>query len=157
LDAALKAAPVRMVKWFGPPSETNYGGAYLAGDLADVEAAARAFAAAVVDVARHPLAARAVRGAGESLGARPPGPGPGAGRYKVLAPGERLAIKPEHLTHLSSDEDLVAKTHPRIALRGKLDLLEAALLDAQVAASDAESRALVGELGEALELVRALV
>src|SRR5262249_916168 len=86
-----------------------------------------------------------------------PGPGPGAGRLRVLQTGQRLALKPEHLTHLSGDEDLVPKTHPRIALRGQLEQLEAALLDAQVAASDAGARALVGELGEALELVRALV
>src|SRR5262245_17267214 len=33
LDAALKAAPVTLAKWFGPPSETNYGGGYLVGDL----------------------------------------------------------------------------------------------------------------------------
>jgi ethanolamine utilization cobalamin adenosyltransferase len=75
----------------------------------------------------------------------------------VLATGERLAQKPEHLTHLTSDLDLVPKTHPRIVLRGKLDLLEAALLDAQVAAADEGARALVGEIGEALELARALV
>jgi len=29
LDAACKAAPVKMTKWFGPPSETNFGGGYL--------------------------------------------------------------------------------------------------------------------------------
>lgn len=157
LDAALKAAPVELKKWFGPPSETNFGGGYLGGELPDVEAAARAFAAAVVETARHPQAAgRPIRAAGEEPAARPPGR-PGAGKYKVLQTGERLALKPEHLTHLTSDEDLVPKTHPRILLRGKLDLLECALLDAQVAASTADVRALVGELGEALELCRALV
>src|SRR5262249_27701425 len=122
-----------------------------------VEAAARAFAAAVVETARSPLAAsRSVRAAGESLGARPPGP-TGAGKYKVLATGERLALKPEHLTHLTGDEDLVPKTHPRIALRGKMDLLQGALLDAQVAASTEGARQLTGELGQALDLSRALV
>lgn len=35
--------------------------------------------------------------------------------------------KPEHLTHLNRRE-LVRKTHPRIAFRGKLDSLEAELL-----------------------------
>ena len=49
------------------------------------------------------------------------------------------------------------KTHPRIAARGKLDLLQSALLDAQVAADADGARALVGELGEILELARALV
>ena len=50
------------------------GGGYLVGDLPACEAAARAFAAAVVDVARAPTdAARSARAAGEALGARPRG------------------------------------------------------------------------------------
>src|SRR5581483_1196428 len=109
------------------------------------------------DVARAPTdAARAARAAGEALGARPRGPA-GAGRYRVLATGERLSEKPEHLTHLHDDESLVAKTHPRVALRGKLDTLQGLLLDAQCAADADGARGLVGELGEALELSRALI
>src|SRR5262249_49385725 len=93
LDAAMKAAAVRLAKWFGPPSETNFGGGYLVGDLPACEAAARAFAAAVVDVARAPLdASRPARAAGEALGARPLGPRP-KGAFKVLATGERLPHK----------------------------------------------------------------
>ncbi|HEX2571303.1 MAG TPA: ethanolamine utilization microcompartment protein EutL [Polyangia bacterium] len=160
LDAALKAAPVRLAKWFGPPSETNYGGAYLTGALEDCEAAALAFAAAVVDIARAPLDGhRSVRAAGEAPGARPPGPGGpgGAARYKVLATGERLSQKPEHLTHLHDDQSLVDKSHPRIALRGKLDTLQGLVLDAQLAAHAEGALGLVGELGEALDLVRTLV
>jgi ethanolamine utilization protein EutL len=157
LDAALKSAPVTLAKWFGPPSETNFGGGYLTGELPDCEAAARAFAAAVVDVARAPTdAGRAARAAGEALGARPAG-GAGAGRYRVLATGERLNEKPEHLTHLVDDESLVPKSHPRLALRGKLDTLQGLLLDAQCAADADGARGLVGELGEALELVRRVV
>jgi ethanolamine utilization protein EutL len=57
LDAALKAADVRLCRYFGPPTETNFGGGYLTGTLAAVEAAAAAFAEAVVDVAQSPLAA----------------------------------------------------------------------------------------------------
>src|SRR6185503_17640383 len=79
------------------------------------------------------------------------------GRYRVLATGERLSEKPEHLTHLQDDESLVPKTHPRLALRGKLDTLQGLLLDAQCAADADGARGLVGELGEALELTRALV
>ena len=159
LDAALKAAPVELAKWFGPPSETNFGGGYLTGEIDDCEAAARAFAAAVVDVARHPLdAERAARGAGESLGARPAGSPPGgAGRFKVLATGERLSQKPDHLTQLVDDESLVGKDHPRIRLRGKLDTLQGLLLEAQVAADAEGAGQLVGELGEALELTRRMV
>src|SRR5687767_4128112 len=115
LDAALKAAPVTLRKWFGPPSETNFGGGYLAGSLPDCEAAARAFAAAVVDVARHPRSlSRAARAAGEVLPDTPPPSGPTSGKYRVLATGEWLAAKPERLTHLVDDLSLVPKTHPRI-------------------------------------------
>jgi ethanolamine utilization protein EutL len=156
LDAALKAAPVTLQKWFGPPSETNFGGGYLTGALPDCEAAARAFAAAVVDVARSPRSlSRAVRAAGETISDAPP-PAP-AGKYRVLATGEFLAQKPEHLTHLVDDQSLVPKTHPRMDLRGKLDLLEGHLLDAQVAAHADANRDLVGELEEVLELTRRLV
>jgi ethanolamine utilization protein EutL len=54
VDAALKAADVSLVKLFGPPTETNFAGAWVTGALDAVEAAARAFEAAVVDVAAHP-------------------------------------------------------------------------------------------------------
>jgi ethanolamine utilization protein EutL len=54
LDAALKAAPVRAVRIVTPPTETNFACAWLAGELADCEAAAVAYAAAVVDVANRP-------------------------------------------------------------------------------------------------------
>jgi microcompartment protein EutL len=54
LDAALKAADVRAVKIAPPPSETNFAAAYLTGTLSACEAAAAAFAAAVVDVALTP-------------------------------------------------------------------------------------------------------
>jgi ethanolamine utilization protein EutL len=57
LDAALKAANVKMAKFFGPPSETNYAGAYLVGELADVEASAQAFTDAIAQVVASPLAA----------------------------------------------------------------------------------------------------
>ena len=162
LDAALKAAPVALARWFGPPSETNFGGGYLTGRLADCEAAARAFAAAVVDVARSPRSlSRAARAAGEALAERaagaaagPAADGAAAGRYRVLATGELLAEKPDHLTHLVDDQSLVPKTHPRMALRGKMDLLQGAVLDAQVAADADGCAALVGELEEVLELCR---
>jgi ethanolamine utilization protein EutL len=54
LDAALKAAEVRLARAFPPPTETNFAAAYLAGELHQVEAAAMAFAEAVVQVGRHP-------------------------------------------------------------------------------------------------------
>lgn len=69
IDAALKTGGVRLLKFFGPPTETNFSGAYLGGDLPSCEAAAEAFAAAVLDVAQHPQprGSWSARGAGERL------------------------------------------------------------------------------------------
>ena len=53
LDAALKAAHVTACKIFPPPTETNFAAAWLSGTLPDCEAAALAYAEAVVDVARN--------------------------------------------------------------------------------------------------------
>jgi ethanolamine utilization protein EutL len=54
LDAALKAADVRAVRVTPPPTETNFACAWLTGTLDACEAAAVAYAAAVVDVAGAP-------------------------------------------------------------------------------------------------------
>jgi ethanolamine utilization protein EutL len=54
LDFALKAADVRLVKAFPPPTETNFTAAWLSGDLPACEAAAMAYAEAVVHVAAQP-------------------------------------------------------------------------------------------------------
>ena len=54
LDAALKAADVRAVRVVPPPTETNFACAWLTGSLDACEAAATAYAAAVVDVALTP-------------------------------------------------------------------------------------------------------
>ncbi|PKN58792.1 MAG: ethanolamine utilization microcompartment protein EutL [Deltaproteobacteria bacterium HGW-Deltaproteobacteria-14] len=59
LDAALKAADVIAAQIDPPPSATNFASAFLSGDQPSCEAAAVAFAAAVVDVARRPLLPRA--------------------------------------------------------------------------------------------------
>lgn len=56
LDAALKAADVVAVRVFTPPTETNYAAAWLHGDQPNCEAAAMAWAEAVVDVGRRPQA-----------------------------------------------------------------------------------------------------
>lgn len=55
LDAALKAAEVRVAKIFPPPTETNFSAAWLTGALSECEAAAAAFAEAVVHVALFPF------------------------------------------------------------------------------------------------------
>lgn len=54
LDAALKAADVKMVAFYGPPSETNFGGALLTGSQSACKAACSAFAQAVHSVAERP-------------------------------------------------------------------------------------------------------
>lgn len=54
LDAAMKAADVEMKAFFGPPSETNFGGGLLTGSQSACKAACEAFAAAVKFVAENP-------------------------------------------------------------------------------------------------------
>lgn len=63
--------------------------------------------------------------------------------------GSYFKEKPEYMTHLNS-EILVSKTHPRIAFRGKMDLLEAELLLCQQSLSGE----LAGQVGEILRLAR---
>ena len=53
IDAALKAAGARLVKYFPPPTPTNFSGAWLAGGQADCRAACAAFRQAVLDVAER--------------------------------------------------------------------------------------------------------
>jgi ethanolamine utilization protein EutL len=54
LDAALKAADVKMAAFYGPPSETNFGGGLLTGSQSACKAACNAFATAVVALVDHP-------------------------------------------------------------------------------------------------------
>ena len=54
LDAALKAADVRLCKFYAPPSETNFGGGLLTGSQSACDAACMAFAQAVGEVAERP-------------------------------------------------------------------------------------------------------
>lgn len=54
LDAALKAADVRLCVFYGPPTETNFGGGLLTGSQSSCKAAAEAFAAAVQKMALAP-------------------------------------------------------------------------------------------------------
>ncbi|SNS12561.1 ethanolamine utilization protein EutL [Anaerovirgula multivorans] len=54
LDAAMKAADVQMVCFYGPPTETNFGGGLLTGSQSACKAACDAFAEAVKFVADNP-------------------------------------------------------------------------------------------------------
>ena len=55
MDAALKAADVKLCKLYTPPSETNFGGGLLSGTQSACDAACAAFAEAVAEVASRPL------------------------------------------------------------------------------------------------------
>lgn len=56
VDAALKAADVKLCVLYAPPSETNFGGALLTGSQSACKSACDAFAAAVEYVADNPTA-----------------------------------------------------------------------------------------------------
>jgi ethanolamine utilization protein EutL len=55
LDAALKAAEVTMQAFYGPPTETNFGGGLLTGSQSACKSACEAFQRAVIDVAENGL------------------------------------------------------------------------------------------------------
>lgn len=54
MDAALKAADVKLCKLYEPPTQTNFGGGLLTGSQSACDAACQAFARAVEAVAAHP-------------------------------------------------------------------------------------------------------
>ncbi len=58
MDAALKAADVKLCKLYNPPTETNFGGGLLTGTQSACTAAAAAFLEAVADVASGPISTR---------------------------------------------------------------------------------------------------
>ena len=68
-------------------------------------------------------------------------------RYRI--PGGFCEEKPEYMTHLHGDV-LVPKTHPRIAFRGSIDLLEAELILCKLKTG-------IAPLQEVLELARRLI
>ncbi len=55
MDLAIKAAEVRMAAFYGPPSETNFGGGLLTGSQSACKAACDAFTGGVLEVAGLPL------------------------------------------------------------------------------------------------------
>ena len=55
MDAAMKAADVKLCKLYGPPSPTNFGGGLLSGTQSACAAACAAFAQAVAEVAANPM------------------------------------------------------------------------------------------------------
>jgi len=159
LDAALKAAEVTMRTFYAPPSETNYAGGLLTGTVEAVEAAARAFRDTVMDLARQPRRLEPSQGLEEVLSRlagrreQPRGDRDDA-PYRLLENDLGLPSKPDGYTHLFDNRSLVPKGHPVIRFRGALDLLQAHVLDAQIAAMDEGLDGLVGDLDDVLEYLR---
>ena len=54
LDAVLKATDVRLCYFFGPPTETNFGGGFVTGEQSACRNACRVFGQAVEEVAAKP-------------------------------------------------------------------------------------------------------
>jgi len=67
--------------------------------------------------------------------------------------GRTYTSKPEHMTHIRGNI-LAPKTHPRIALRGKLDSLEAEIISLQADAAECGMDSLIKDLEDLLSLTR---
>lgn len=157
LDAALKAADVTLKVWFPPPSETNFSGGLLIGDLPAVQAAARAFQETVLDLAARPHSLSPlpdVERLAERFGRAAPAPG---ARFRLHGSGFVVPEKPPGFTHLFDDLSLVPKTHPAIRLRGRLDLLQAATLECGAVALRLGRADTADVLDDVLRYLRALL
>ncbi len=80
----------------------------------------------------------------------------GSRRFVDFESGEGYSAKPEHMTHLR-DNLLVKKDHPRILLRGKLDSLEALIMQTQVAVTKEGYGNIAQELDEVMNFVQILL
>ena len=169
LDQALKVADVEMKVFWAPPSETNFAGGLLVGELPAVEAAAAAFQETVLELAATPRRidpAPRVEALTEKLGASLVGgasaprfgpEGPPTAPYRLHDSGLELGEKPPGYTHLFDDRSLVRKDHPVIRMRGCLDLLQAQVIDAAVAAGAEGHADVQEELTEILGYLRGLM
>ena len=77
----------------------------------------------------------------------------GGPAYRDAVTGRGYDKKPEDMTHLRANL-LVRKTHPRIALRGQLDELEAQIICLQVVTSRGGQDGLTKDLEDTLRYVR---
>lgn len=161
LDAALKVAAVEMKLFFAPPSETNFAGGLLVGDIVAVEAAAAAFQEKVIQMAASPrevtprqdLVCLTEKFGRERAGIDKTKTKP----YRIMESGLELDSKPNGFTHLFDNRSLVAKNHPAIRFRGKLDLFQAHVLDAQQAAIAEGLGDIAKDLGDILNYLRRLL
>ncbi|MDR1657623.1 MAG: cobalamin adenosyltransferase [Deltaproteobacteria bacterium] len=92
-----------------------------------------------------------------------PGSGVLDAKFQPLPPGSFIGPdgevydhKPEAMTHLTGRR-LVAKNHPVIIWRGRLDSLCASIINAQLTGIDCGREDFVSDLEEILEFVRALL
>lgn len=76
--------------------------------------------------------------------------------YVSAADGGAFTAKPEDMTQLKGNR-LVAKNHPRIRFRGKLDSLHGAVTKTQALAHREGRKPLVAALGELLEQIRMVI
>ena len=158
MDAALKAANVNLRRFFAPPSETNFAGGLLSGDLDGCIAAANAFQETVLFVASNPLEKY---GNLDNLKFHTPegkkcGGGNLSTRYIIDSTGLRVHEKPDHFTHLHG-KNLVPKNHPRIEFRGMLDDLQSKVIIAQLIAKENKGDSLVSELEEILIFLKKML
>ncbi len=168
IDAALKVAQVNMAEYYPPPSETNFAGALLKGDLCACQAAAKAFQETVLELAAHPHRFEPGHDAEErirQIDARlktstsriKEKEKPDFSQYILFYSGMSVTEKPEDFTHLFDNHSLVRKSEPVIKLRGKLDLLQAYIIDAQIAAQEEDQPEIIQDLKEVLDYARKLM
>ena len=77
----------------------------------------------------------------------------GANRFVDYRSGKGYSEKPEHMTHLRGNL-LVAKNDARILFRGKLDSLEALIMQTQITAEECGYPAIAEELDEVMNFVQ---
>lgn len=77
-------------------------------------------------------------------------------KYQDHETGAFYMEKPEHMTQLCGNE-LVAKNHPRILFRGKLDSLQALVVLAQAMIAGEGSPKLIDDLGSVLDNLREMM
>ena len=80
----------------------------------------------------------------------------GESKYVDYETGKGYSYKPENMTHIRGNL-LVSKTHPRIAFRGKLDSLEAKIMETQVVAAEMNHTDVVNDLEEIYGFVRMIL
>ena len=77
----------------------------------------------------------------------------GTNRYVDYYTGKGYSEKPEHMTHLRANL-LVPKTDARIIFRGKLDSLEALIMQTQITAEECGYTQIAQELDEVMRFVQ---